>query len=61
LEPPMQRAVADIATAAGAVTSPWWLDALHQGYQGFMAGGAAILLGLRLAVAYREWRQGKKP
>lgn len=56
----MQRAVADIAVASGAIASPWWLDALHHGYQGFMAGGAAILLGLRLAVAYREWR-GKKP
>ena len=55
----MQRAVTDIAVASGAVASPWWLDALHQGYQGAMATGAAVLLGLRLAVAYREWR-GKK-
>lgn len=52
----MQRAVTDIATAAGALTSPWWLDLIHYGYQGTMAAGGALLLGLRLAVAFREWR-----
>lgn len=57
----MQRAVTDIATAAGALSSPWWLDLIHYGYQGSMAAGGAVLLLLRLAVALREWRQGKKP
>ena len=55
----MQRAVADVATAAGALTSPWWLDLIHYGYQGSMAAGGALLLLLQLGAAYREWR-GKK-
>lgn len=55
----MQRAITDVATAAGALTSPWWLDLIHYGYQGSMAAGGALLLLLRLGVAYREWR-GKK-
>ncbi len=54
-----QRAATDIATAAGALTSPWWLEALNHGYQGIMAAGALLLLALRLAVAFREWRRGR--
>jgi hypothetical protein len=43
----------------GAVTSPFWLQAVQTGIGLFMLIGGAILLALRLAIAWREWRVGK--
>jgi len=46
----------DVALAASALSSPVWLSML-QTYVGlFMLLGGALLLVLRLAIAWREWR-----
>ena len=55
----MQRAITDVATAAGALTTPWWLDLLHQGYSGMMAALALFIALGRAAIIVREWR-GKR-
>jgi len=50
----------DGAIVAVSLASPWWLQALQQGVGLFMLLGGAALLTLRLAIAWREWRQGRK-
>ena len=50
------RLPTDLATAATALSSPWWLDLIHYGYQGLMASGAAVLLLIRIGIAWREWQ-----
>lgn len=52
-------AAGDAALAATALSSPWWLDQLHTWIGAFMLVGGAILLCLRILIAYREWR-GKR-
>lgn len=44
-----------------AVSSPIWLQWLENGLGLFMLVGGAALLVLRLAIAWREWRDGRKP
>jgi hypothetical protein len=43
----------------GAVSSPIWLQYLQTGFGLFMLVGGAVLLALRLAIAWREWQAGK--
>ena len=50
----------DGAIVAVSLASPWWLQALQQGVGLFMLLGGAVLLALRLAIAWREWRQGQR-
>lgn len=52
--------LADYGLAAGAVTSPFWLQMLERGFGLFMLVGGALLLTLRIAIALREWREKKK-
>lgn len=43
----------------GAVSSPIWLQYIQTTIGMFMLIGGALLLALRLAIAWREWRAGK--
>ena len=52
------KAVADGALGVGAITSPLWLQALEISSSVLMIFGGLILLGLRLAITWREWRRG---
>jgi len=52
--------VADATAASTALTSTWWLPLVTDGYQIMMAVGAAVFLALRIAIAWREWREGQK-
>lgn len=50
------KTIADTGIASAAITSPVWLQ-MVQTYVGlFMLIGGALLLVLRLAIAWREWR-----
>lgn len=49
----------DGTIAVGAVTSPFWMQALQTGVGVFMLLGGAFLLGLRILIAWREWRANK--
>lgn len=48
--------VTDGTIVSGAVTAPWWLPLFNAGVQEFLLLGAGVLLTLRLALAYHQWR-----
>lgn len=54
------KEIIDGTLGIGAVTSPIWLQYLQTGIGMFMLLGGAVLLALRLAIAWREWRHGHK-
>lgn len=54
------RAATDTVVAAGAITAFEWYRYFADGLAVFMAIGGAVLLGIRLALALREWRRGRK-
>ena len=60
---PETQAKIDGVVGLGAVTSPWWLPyaeaILSNAASLIMWAGGFILLALRIAIAYREWRQKK--
>lgn len=43
----------------GAVTAPFWVKLVETGFTIGMALGGAVLLALRIAIAWREWRAGR--
>jgi predicted ferric reductase len=47
----------DIATGVAAVTSPLWLRWLEYGAAAYIAIGGIILITIRVAIAYRNWRR----
>ncbi|NIA67766.1 hypothetical protein HBA54_04110 [Pelagibius litoralis] len=54
------KASVDGTLGVGAVSSPFWvawLEALRDGLGFYMLFGGAVLLTLRLAIAWRDWRQ----
>jgi hypothetical protein len=51
----MNKTVVDVSVGAGAVSIPWWAE-LTAGLELFIAIGGVVLIGVRLAVAIREWR-----
>lgn len=53
------RNTIDAALGTGAVTSPIWLQYIQDGLGLFMLIGGAVLLLLRLMIAWREWRNSK--
>lgn len=55
-----ERLPTDVAAAATALSSPWWLDLIQQGYQLGMAVGAAALLAGRLYLLLREIREKRQ-
>lgn len=46
----------DSAIGAGALSSPWWLPVFNTWTNVALVLGGIILLGLRIAIAWREWR-----
>jgi hypothetical protein len=56
---PHGKEVMDGILGVGAVSSPIWLQYLQTTVGMFMLIGGALLLALRLAIAWREWRAGK--
>lgn len=54
------KGILDTIVGGGAVSSPWWMTYLQTGVTVFMLLGGAALLGIRLAIAWREWRNQKK-
>lgn len=48
----------DGTLGVGAVTSPFWINALETGLGLFMLVGGVLLLILRIMIAWREWRAG---
>lgn len=55
----LQKA-ADIALGAGGVSSPIWLHYLETGSKTVAIVGGAALVIVRLGLAIRDWRNGKK-
>ena len=54
------RTPLDATVASIAVSSPLWYQYIETALGIFMLVGGATLLTLRLAIAWREWKQGKK-
>ena len=52
----MNKTVVDLSVGAGAITVPWWIQ-LTSGLELVMAVGGLLLISVRLAVAFREWKQ----
>ena len=46
----------DSALGVGAVTSPFWLTLLQTGAAIITVIGGLILLGLRIMIAWHEWK-----
>jgi hypothetical protein len=49
----------DYVTGALAASSPWWLRYLEDYAAAYIAIGGAILVTIRVAIAYRDWRRNK--
>ena len=46
----------DSALGAAAVTSPFWVQALQTGAAIITVIGGLVLLGLRIMIAWHEWK-----
>ncbi len=52
----MNKTVVDLSVGAGAISMPWWVE-LTSGLELVIAVGGVFLISVRLAVAFREWKQ----
>lgn len=50
----------DAAIGGVAASSPLWYQYVETGLGIFMLIGGAVLLCLRLAIAWRDWKHGNK-
>lgn len=50
----------DGAIGAVGVSSPVWLQYLQNGAGAVVAIGGAVLIVIRVMIAWRDWRNGKK-
>jgi hypothetical protein len=46
----------DGAVATGALTLPWWAVHINEWAGLALTVGGLILIGFRIALAYREWK-----
>lgn len=53
------RTITDTATAAGAATVPLWAAYLDASMSIAAGLGAVVLVWLRVAIIWREWRKGR--
>lgn len=53
------KTAVDASLGTGAVTSPLWLQLLERGLGFYVAVAGAILITIRLVIAFRDWRAGK--
>ncbi len=54
------KTAVDGSLGVGAITSPFWLAWMESGLKIFMLAGGAVLLAIRILIAWREWRAGKQ-
>ena len=47
----------DAAAGGGAISLPFWVQSVNVVAQEFLIIGGVILLGLRIALAFRAWRR----
>jgi hypothetical protein len=52
----MNKTAIDLSVGAGAVSIPWWIQ-LTSGLELLIAIGGVFLISVRLAMAFREWKQ----
>ena len=52
----MNKTAIDLSVGAGAITIPWWVQ-LTSGLELLIAVGGGALIGFRLAMAFKEWKQ----
>lgn len=52
------KTLTDAATVTGAATAPLWLSYLNTGMTTVAGVGALVLVWLRVAIVWREWRAG---
>ena len=50
----------DYGLATAGATMPWWLQAFEQGAQALILVGSLVLMALRIAIAWREYRDRTK-
>ena len=55
------RSTVDGAVATGAITLPWWAIHLNDWAGIALTLGGLILVGFRIAIAYREWKSKPQP
>ena len=51
----MNKTTVDLSLGAGAITVPWWIH-LTSGLELLIAVGGVLLIGFRLLMAYKEFR-----
>ena len=51
----MNKTTIDLSVGAGAISVPWWIH-LTSGLELVIAVGGVTLIGLRLVMAFKEWR-----
>lgn len=51
------KTITDSIIGTGALSTPFWLESFQYGMTVFMLVGGAVLLVLRIALAWREWRK----
>ena len=56
-----KQTIIDAPVVAAAASSPLWIDLINYANIAILGLGGLVLLGLRIAVAYREWNRGKNP
>lgn len=49
----------DVTVGTAAVTSPWWMHVVEQGFSFYLYVGGGLLLTLRIMLAVRDWRRGR--
>jgi len=54
------RLMGDGAIVTLGFTAPWWVNLFESWAHVYMWAGGAILLTLRIAIAWREWRRRKQ-
>ena len=52
----MNNTTIDLSVGAGAITMPWWVQ-LTSGMELVIAVGGVVLISIRLAMAFKEWKQ----
>lgn len=55
------KVAVDGSIAAGALSSPWWVDAVEKGLGWYVLILGAVLITLRVYIAWQEARKTSRP
>jgi len=55
-----EKTFIDIVTGTALVSTPLWFDYLQMWVSGIMMAAGLVLMYLRLRIAWREYKAGKK-